>query len=155
MTHTEHGSIFTELILETFRLNGTLIEAGDKLISDLGLTSARWQVLGSLVDGPITVAEIGRQMGLSRQNVQRIANRLKQDGFIDTSPNPAHRRAKLHFLTDYGIESMREVTERQEGWVNQMSEDMEPAGLRQAVAMMIDCCQRVQKSIEGGQNNEK
>lgn len=155
MTHTKSGSIFTELILETFRLNGTLIEAGDKLISDLGLTSARWQVLGSLVDGPITVAEIARRMGLSRQNVQRIANRLKQDGFIDTSPNPAHRRAKLNSLTDYGIESMREVTKRQEEWVNQMSKDMELAGLRQTVAMMIDCRQRVQKSLEGVQNNNE
>lgn len=88
-------------------------------------------------------------MGLSRQNVQRIANRLKQDGFVDTSPNPAHRRAKLYFLTDYGMESMAEITKRQEGWVNQMSKDMDVAGLEQTVAMIIDCRQRVQKSLEG------
>ena len=156
MTHTKSGRNFTELILETFRLNGDLIEAGDKLISDLGLTSARWQVLGGLMDGPITVAEIARRMGLSRQNVQRIANRLKQDGFIDTSPNPAHRRAKLYFLTNFGMESMQEVTKRQERWVNQMSKDMELVGIRQTVSMMIDCRQQVQKSLERMQkNNEK
>ena len=114
MNHTKSGSKFTELILETFRLNGALIDAGDKLIKDLGLTSARWQVLGSLLDGSITVAEIARRMGLSRQNVQRISNRLEQDGFIDTSPNPAHRRAKLYFLTAFGTESMQEVSRRQE-----------------------------------------
>ena len=149
MTHTKSGSIFTKLILETFRLNGSLIEAGDKLISDLDLTSARWQVLGSLVDGPITVAAIGRKMGLSRQNVQRIANRLKQDGFIDTSPNPAHRRAKLYFLTERGTESIEEITRRQEAWVNQMSKGMKLAELKQTVSMMIDCRQRVQKSFAG------
>ena len=149
MAHTKSGSIFTELILETFRLNGTLIEAGDKLISDLDLTSARWQVLGSLVDGPITVAEIGRRMGLSRQNVQRIANRLKQDGFVDTSTNPAHRRAKLYFLTDQGMESIAEITRRQEKWANHLSKDIEITKLKQSVTMMINCRRRVQQSLEG------
>jgi len=85
MNHTKSGSKFTELILETFRLNGVLIEAGDKLISDLGLTSARWQVLGNLMGGSITVAEIARKMGLARQNVQRISNRLEQGGFTSFS----------------------------------------------------------------------
>lgn len=149
MTHTKSGSSFSELALETFRLNGALLEAGDKLIGDLGLSSARWQVLGSLIDGPLTVAEIARRMGLSRQNVQRISNRLKQDGFVDTSPNPAHRRAKLYFLTDHGIKSMREVTKRQALFANEMSKDLVLAELRKAVAIMIDCRQRVQKSLEG------
>lgn len=52
MNHTKSGSKITELIIETFRFNGALIEAGYKLICDLGLTSARWQILGSLKDGP-------------------------------------------------------------------------------------------------------
>lgn len=146
MSHTQTGSIFTELILETFRLNGVLIEAGDKLIADLGLTSSRWQVLGSLVDGPMTVAEIGRDMGLSRQNVQRIANRLNQDGFIDTSPNPAHRRAKLYFLTDLGKESMQEITRRQHEWANRMADELGTAELKNAVAMMAECRERVENS---------
>ncbi len=155
MNHTKSGSKFTELILETFRLNGALIDAGDKLIRDLGLTSARWQVLGGLMDGPITVAEIARRMGLSRQNVQRISNRLEQDGFIETSPNPAHRRAKLYFLTAFGIESMQEVSRRQEKWVNQLSKNMELVGLNQTVSVMIDCRQQVQKSLEEMQNENE
>ena len=39
-------NVITDLILETFRLNGQLLAAGDALVSDVGLTSARWQVLG-------------------------------------------------------------------------------------------------------------
>ncbi|MFW2367408.1 MAG: MarR family winged helix-turn-helix transcriptional regulator [Desulforhopalus sp.] len=149
MSHTKDGSTFTEVVLETFRLNGALLEAGNELLRDLGLTSARWQVLGSLVEGPLTVAGIARQMGLSRQNVQRIANRLIQDGFIGTSPNPAHRRAKLHFLTDYGLESMREVNKRQEDWVNEISKDLDFARLNQTVEALIDCRKRVDNSLEG------
>ena len=35
----------TDLILETFRLNGALLAAGDRLLANPSLTSARWQVL--------------------------------------------------------------------------------------------------------------
>ena len=38
----------TALIVEVFRLNGCLLEAGDSLVGDVGLTSARWQVLGAI-----------------------------------------------------------------------------------------------------------
>ena len=38
---TAEAIALTELILETFRLNGCLLAAGDRLTADLGLTSAR------------------------------------------------------------------------------------------------------------------
>jgi hypothetical protein len=38
----------TELVLEIFRLNGELIAMGDALVGDIGLTSARWQVMGAI-----------------------------------------------------------------------------------------------------------
>ena len=65
----------TDLIVETFRLNGRLLAAGDGLVADLGLTSARWQVLGAIAASPVPlpVASIARNMGLSRQGVQRLA----------------------------------------------------------------------------------
>lgn len=149
MSYTKNESTFTEVVLETFRLNGALLEAGNELIRDLGLTSARWQVLGSPVDGPLTVAGIARKMGLSRQNVQRIANRLIQDGFLDTSPNPAHRRAKLHFLTDYGLESMREVNKRQEEWATELTKGLDIDRLNQTAETLADCRMRVVNSLEG------
>src|SRR5205814_345438 len=58
------GGLVTELILEVFRLNGRLLAAGDRLVADLGLTSARWQVLGAiaLASSPMPVAWIARNM---------------------------------------------------------------------------------------------
>jgi len=148
MTHTKIGSKFTDLILEIFRFNGLLIEAGDKLIGDLGLSSARWQILGSLVNEPLSVVDIARQMGLSRQNVQRIANRLEKDGFVHTSPNPAHRRSKLYLLTPLGSETMQEVAKRQEIWANRLAQNIDLSELTKTLSMMIDCRSRVQKSME-------
>lgn len=43
---------FSELILEVFRLNWLLLDAGDALSAPAGLTSARWQVLGVVEHGP-------------------------------------------------------------------------------------------------------
>ena len=80
----------TELILEVFRLNGHLLAAGDALVRDLGLTSARWQVIGAIALSPVplSVSQVARNMGLSRQNVQRIANELESQGVLQFEPNP-------------------------------------------------------------------
>ena len=61
-----------------------LIAAGDDLVSDLGLTSARWQVLGAIALAPAaeTVARLARAMGLHRQGVQRIVNELAAEGIV-------------------------------------------------------------------------
>ena len=63
--HTPEGAGLTDLILEVFKLNGRLLTAGDQLVSSLGLTSARWQVLGAIaLSGvPQPVANIARNMG--------------------------------------------------------------------------------------------
>jgi DNA-binding MarR family transcriptional regulator len=94
----------TELVLEIFRMNGELIAMGDALVGDLGLTSARWQVMGAiaLANTPLPIAQIARNMGLTRQAVQRVANELEGEGFIRFAPNPDHQRAKLVLLTRKG-----------------------------------------------------
>ena len=50
--HSPGGEALTDLVLAVFRLNGRLLTAGDRLVSDLGLTSARWQVLGAIALAP-------------------------------------------------------------------------------------------------------
>ena len=94
----------TGLVIEVFRLNGDLLEAGDALVEDLGLTSARWQVLGAIALSPmpISVAHIARNMGLTRQAVQRSVDEMRADGFVRFDANPHHRRAMLVTMTEQG-----------------------------------------------------
>lgn len=123
--HTREGAVMTELVLETFRLNGRLLASGDRLVEPLGLSSARWQVLGAIhfAETPQPVAWLARSMGLSRQGVQRIANELEKDGLIAFQPNPHHRRASLVVLTDTGRETYAVADRRQTEWVNTISRD--------------------------------
>src|ERR671919_2694970 len=98
------GEAATKLILSTFRLNGLLLNAGDVLAGDEGLTSARWQVLGAvaLAERPLTVPQIGRRMGLTRQSVHTTVKRLVRDRLLELAPNADHRRSPLVGLTDLG-----------------------------------------------------
>ena len=82
--------------------------AGDALVADVGLTSARWQVLGAMALSPVPlpVAHIARNMGLTRQAVQRIVNEMEHEGFVRFGPNPHHQRAKLVSRPSGGKEPM-------------------------------------------------
>lgn len=84
-----------EFTLAIFKLNGQMLAAGEKLAKPAGITVAWWQVLGAVLRQPLTAAGIARQMGITRQAVQRIANRLIAEGHLQASPNPAHKRSPL------------------------------------------------------------
>ncbi|MCL4187626.1 MAG: MarR family winged helix-turn-helix transcriptional regulator [Rhodobacteraceae bacterium] len=98
------GAALTDLILMMFRANNRTLAWGDRLVAPLGLTSARWQVMGTIVAAgrPQPVAWLARDLGANRQNVQRIVNDLNRDGLVGFAPNPNHRRAQLVMLTAAG-----------------------------------------------------
>lgn len=132
------GAVVTELILETFRLNGRLLDAGDGLVRPLGLTSARWQVLGAMDRSPVPlpVASIARNMGLSRQAVQRLANELEQDGLVRFAKNPHHERARLVAMTDKGRSAFAAAMARQKPWAEDLGEGLSLEALSDAAAVL-------------------
>jgi DNA-binding MarR family transcriptional regulator len=142
---TPTGQRLTELILETFRLNGALLSRGDRLVADIGLTSARWQVLGAvaLAGRPLSVAQIARRMGLSRQAVQRIANDLQAAGLTAYRVNPDHKRAKLVTLSKQGELAYARADARQAAWVNAIGKGLDPTIIVDALRLLRlvhDCC---------------
>lgn len=110
-SRTPAGDALTALILTLFRANNRTLAWGDRLVAPLGLTSARWQVMGTIVaaERPQPVAWLARDLGANRQNVQRIANDLHKEGLVTFAPNPHHRRAQLVVLTDKGQQTYEEA----------------------------------------------
>lgn len=150
--HSPIGQAVTDLVLSVFRLNGALLAAGDTLVRDLGLTSARWQVLGAIaLEGtPLTVAQIARRMGLARQSVQRVANDLGALGLLAFRDNPDHRRAKLLSLTEKGSAVYAEAETRQIAWANTLGKGLDRASVSQAIAVtnsVHDHCQSAAGAI--------
>ena len=136
MSHTKAGKVFTELILETFRFNGRLLTAGDSLTRPFKLSSARWQVLGAIVEKPLSVAQIARNMGVARQSVQRLADNLEKIGIVEYAPNPDHERAKLVRLSDEGYRVVRSLTQRQIRWANEIASSASSGEIASALSLM-------------------
>ncbi|MPW28264.1 MarR family transcriptional regulator [Agarivorans sp. B2Z047] len=99
-----NGEIFTKIVLEIFKVSGLFNTEGDRMSEEFGLSSARWKIMGAIEksDVRITVPEIGRAMGQSRQASQRIVDVMAKDGLIKFIDNPSHKRAKHVTLTGEG-----------------------------------------------------
>jgi len=152
MKRTVPGAAVSTLILEVFRLNGRLLTAGDRLVAPLGLTSARWQVLGAiaLASAPRPVAWLARDMGLNRQGVQRIVNELTEEGFVAFAENPHHRRAKLVMLTAKGRKACEAAERLQKPWVNDLANGLVANDLATASRVIETLRKRLEAAGEDG-----
>lgn len=152
---TETGEAVTALILDVFRLNGRLQLAGDRLVADLGLTSARWQILGAIAyaDRPETVAWHARTMGVHRQGVQRIVNELKKEGIVEFHPNPHHKRAQLVVLTPKGEKLFQETIALQIPWVNDLTKGLSPDDIKTTHQIITHLKNKLQKAEQNTDKN--
>lgn len=145
-TRTPEGEKSTEVILSTFRTNGLLLAAGDQLAAEHGLTSARWQALGAiaLAQRPLTVPQIARRMGLTRQSVHTTANRLLADGLVELVPNADHRRSQLVRITELGERKYRAIDEKQAAWVNELAAGLGRSELETTARVLGELCRRLE-----------
>src|ERR1700736_6674436 len=143
---TPAGAAVSELIVAIFRLNGRLLVSGDRLVANLGLTSARWQVLGAIAYSPTPepVARLARNMGLNRQGVQRIVGELCAEGFVELKDNPHHRSAKLVVMTDKGLKAYDAALRAQAPWVNMLGEGFDPKSIEAAARVLDALRQRLE-----------
>jgi DNA-binding MarR family transcriptional regulator len=144
---TPDGEAATRVILSTFRVHGLLLAAGDRLASgEGGLTSARWQVLGAvaLAGQPLTVPQIARRMGLTRQSVHSTVNRLVADELAERTSNDDHRRSQLVRLTDLGRATYSAIDARQAAWVSRLAEGLDGSELDTTAAVLDELSGRLE-----------
>lgn len=126
MTEADKAALFTEIVLQTFRLGGQLSSEGDKMAETLDITSARWKILGAikLAGTPQTVPQIAHTMGLTRQAVQRLVDVMQQDGFVEFIDNRQHKRSRLIQLSTQGKKTYTELDHMQQLWAEQRSSNL-------------------------------
>ena len=112
------GNDFTEVVLELIRIEGLLRQFGDHLTRQYDQTPGRWQVLGPLWKQVLTVPQIARRMGLTRQAVQKTANTLVQDGLVKFIENPDHTTSHGLCLTATGQAVTQKLSKGQAKWAN-------------------------------------
>jgi DNA-binding MarR family transcriptional regulator len=147
---TPEGDAATDVVLALFRANGLLIAAGHRLAEREGLTAARWQVLGAvaMAGRPLTVPQIARRMGLTRQAVQATVNQLHRDALVDTSDNLDHRRSPLITLTELGHRKYAALDRHQVAWINELSAGLKVSDLAAAARLLHDLSDNLEKNLQ-------
>jgi DNA-binding MarR family transcriptional regulator len=153
---TAEGDTATAVVLEIFRVNGLLLADGNRLATAEGLTAARWQVLGAvaLAGRPLTVPQIARRMGLTRQAVQESVNRLLAGALVEARDNLDHRRSPLIGLTRLGSQKYTAVDQRQARWINELAAGLKITDLAVAARLLRELGDRLENNEDtAGEGN--
>jgi DNA-binding MarR family transcriptional regulator len=142
----------SSLTTEVFRLNGLLLGACDALVSDLDLSSARLHVLGVIAVSPVPqpVAHIAKDLGLTRQAVQRLADEMESDGLVRFEANPRHQRAKLVVFTSKGRSTHERAAKRLEPLSKKLTQGLTEKQIESIATVLGAIRQRLKDDSEMG-----
>lgn len=126
----------TELVDEVVRLSGAFLAEGDAITAPFGLTAARWLVLGALADESVSVSELARRRGLTRQSVRESAARLERDGLVIRMVDPDDARAPRLALTPLAREALEHIEPARAAWAERVSASVGADELSRALATL-------------------
>ncbi len=133
------------IVADIYELAGRLREQGEAIAATVGQTQARWQVLSAASGRPQTVPQIARVLGVTRQNVQRIADLLVAEGAAEYRDNPDHRASPHVILTRSGRTALERITQAATGYHAALTQKLSPSdvaslqrGLRRLLEALSD-----------------
>jgi DNA-binding MarR family transcriptional regulator len=143
---TPASNALSDLIRTVIRMNATVQKSGTRLMRGTGITNARWQMLTELfaLEKRVTVSELARHMGLTRQAVQRLADDTARDGLVEFTENPSDARAMHLLLTESGRAMYHDALEREWKWANGIAEGFGVEEIKHAVALLEAITQKIQ-----------
>jgi DNA-binding MarR family transcriptional regulator len=103
---------------------------------------------------PLTVPQIARRMGLTRQSVHTTVSHLLTDGMVELAANADHRRSQLACLTERGRASYQAIDQRQAAWVNRLAAGRTRAELDTAARVLGELCTRLEAARGRQQDQE-
>ena len=86
--------------------------------------------------GPLTVPRIAQMRPTSRQRMQRLANELAAEGFVEFIDNPKHRSSKLVRLTHKGDARYRELHAQLISIASTMGVTLDKADIRKTIEIV-------------------
>lgn len=116
------------VVADIYELAGRLRGYGEAIARTVGQTQARWQVMSAAAsERPHTVPQIARVLGVTRQNVQRIADLLVTEGAAEYRGNPDHRASPHLALTRHGAAALERLTKAAGGYHARVARKLSPA----------------------------
>jgi DNA-binding MarR family transcriptional regulator len=99
------------LYSELFQAAGAGRRIGESYAARAGQTQARWQTLWTMDVSPMTVPQVARRLGVSRQHILRLTTELVNEGLVELLPNPDHKTSPLINLTPAGHATLDAINE--------------------------------------------
>ena len=104
--HHTIDELQNRLFFRLFQAANLLHKQGTMALSDYGVTSQQWSILGALSRGRasagMTVNEMSEYLRVSRQNVSAILGRMETAGWVRRVPDPSDLRSRRIVLTADG-----------------------------------------------------
>lgn len=142
MTKAQKMTALTSAIRLTFN---RLKELGDGLHRDLEVTAAMRAVMETLAaQGPMTVPQIAKLKGVTRQHIQLLADALVAAGLAVVKENPAHRRSSLIALTDKGRRMFAKMGAREAPVIEEIAAEFDGQELERATAVLTRLAARLE-----------
>jgi DNA-binding MarR family transcriptional regulator len=117
-----------------------------------GLSVGMRAVLEILAEhGPAPVPSIGDRLDLARQGVQRHVNDLLALGYVESRPNPAHRRSVLIGLTRTGAEVIDRIRDDELRQLAGLAQDCTSAEIATAAKVLRSLSRDVRR--RAGENS--
>ena len=108
----------------------------------------------ALAGRPLTVPQIARRMGLTRQAVQESVNRLLAGALVEARDNLDHRRSPLIGLTRLGSQKYTAVDQRQARWINELAAGLKITDLAVAARLLRELGDRLENNEDpAGEGN--
>ncbi|HTV36026.1 MAG TPA: MarR family winged helix-turn-helix transcriptional regulator [Xanthobacteraceae bacterium] len=144
-TATKPQALVPIIVADVYELAGRLRDYGGTIARTVGQTQARWQVMSAASGMPHSVPQIARVLGVTRQNVQRIADLLVAEGSAEYRDNPDHRASPHLVLTQRGRTTLDQLTEAADSYHARLARRLSSAdivslqrGLRRLLEALAD-----------------
>jgi DNA-binding MarR family transcriptional regulator len=134
MTKAEKMTALTQAVRAAFN---RLKALSDDLHGDGEVTTAMRAVMETLSSaGPMTVPQIARTKGVTRQHIQMLADALVAAGLAAVKDNPAHRRSSLIALTEKGRRTFAKMAAREAPLIEELGWEFDAPELERATAVL-------------------
>lgn len=111
-----------------------------------GLTVPLRAVLELLLDrGPLTVPQVAREFGVTRQSVQVLVDAGVSSELVELRDNPQHRRSRLVAVTDHGRRTFSGVHRRELANLDAVTADLDPDDLAQCARVLAVLTDRLRR----------
>ncbi len=150
---TTKSKTLTQLIREVRTCFNQLRSMVEDLNADLDVNPSMRSIMESLSQNePLTVPDLAKERGTSRQHVQKVVNGLLEQGFVHKKENPEHKRSILYLLTPEGKKVFAEIRQREAAPLRALSECLSQKDIEAATKVLASMNHQLDQLINQGES---